>query len=32
MFGVVQHTHTNTFKNGMVSTTFSFDVAQFWRY
>jgi tetratricopeptide (TPR) repeat protein len=28
--GVVEHTHTNTLKNGMVSTTSSFDVAHFW--
>jgi hypothetical protein len=26
-FGMVQHTHSNTFKNGMVSTTSSFDIA-----
>ena len=25
-FGVVQHTHTNTFKNGMVSTSVNHDV------
>lgn len=30
MFGVVQHTHTNTAKNGMVSTSTLRDVAHFW--
>jgi hypothetical protein len=29
-YGMVEHTHTNTAKNGMVSTTSAFDVAHFW--
>lgn len=28
--GVVEHTHSNTAKNGMVSTSSSLDVAHFW--
>lgn len=30
MFGVVEHTHTNAAKNGMVSTSTSLDVARYW--